>query len=108
MNLPLFLKPTSTSTFLGQVSRPGGFNDLDALEVGVPGRQIEIGAGNATQVSFCPGPQERGRRKCKYTGVDKTMSDAAQRTHFALWSIAASPLILGLGRSLPSREAVVN
>jgi alpha-galactosidase len=98
---------------LGHLSAPGGFNDMDALEVGVPGRsvpqpqqpvaqpavlhrthrscprrQFRI---NGDHLTFCPG----ARKDCAFTGVDATMTEAEQRTHFALWAIAASPLILG-------------
>jgi alpha-galactosidase len=74
---------------IAHISRPGAFNDLDALEVGVPGRRFAIHS-KRTEQSFCPGDHAN----TSFSG-DFTMSDIEQRTHFALWSIAASPLILG-------------
>ena len=55
-------------------SGPGGFGDLDALEVGVPGQ------------ANCRDP----------ASAALTMTDAEQRTHHALWCMAASPLVAAL------------
>ena len=76
-------------------SRPGSFADLDALEVGVPGREYRCpggpGPSGTTRTSFCP----NRARGCVPTGRDATMSETEQRTHMALWCMTASPLIAG-------------
>jgi alpha-galactosidase len=84
------VRQADIASAIGHISRPGAFNDLDALEVGVPGRRFAIPTAKGSKYSFCP-----GTHKFATFAGDYTMTDTEQRTHFALWSIAASPLILG-------------
>ena len=76
---------------LGHLAHPGGFNDLDALEVGVPATIFEGGTGCS---GFCPSSKVL-RGECVDSGRNATMTLGEQKTMFSMWAITASMLIAG-------------
>ena len=76
---------------LGHLAHPGGFNDLDALEVGVPATIFE---GAARCSGFCPSSKVL-RGECVDSGRNATMTLGEQKTMFSIWAITASMLIAG-------------
>eukprot|EP01050_Picozoa_sp_SAG11_P002722 SAG11_NODE_141_length_14934_cov_4.821503_7_plen_345_part_00 len=80
---------------LGHLAHPGGFNDLDALEVGVPATIFTAGGQNSAKCSgFCPSSRVLSG-ECVASGRNATMTFGEQRTMFSIWAISASMLIAG-------------